>query len=56
MGGRSIFHLAYKFEIIWDFVLVFPWYRVDMDCDNNVIIFKVLSDLALFCPGSGLSL
>ena len=51
--GRSIFPLAYKFEIIWNFVLGFPWYRVGMDCDNNDIMFKVLSVLSLFWPGSG---
>ena len=51
--GRSIFPLTYKFEIIWNFLLCFPWYRVGMDCDNNEIVFKVLSDLFLFCPGSG---
>ena len=54
-GGGSIFPLAYKFEIIWNFVLGFPWYRLGMDCDNNDIVFKVLTDLPLFCPGSHLS-
>ena len=55
-GGGSIFPLAYKFEIIWNFVLGFPWYRVGMDCDNNDIVFKVLSDFSFFWSGSGLSL